>query len=220
LGAAPITFEVCRRDGVWIPFHNIQRANTVTTPSIYNPVLPVTVAATNTGNTSNLTISTASWCAGTVGQGVAYRQNQHSMTSVSFGTTETFLTAIRNNSTNNGKTNRVTIDFVNLELAFRRGTGGTLARFRFYKNATLTGGSWTSIGSNSAAYYNDTATFSSAGTEMLMLPFGDNAARSFPLLTNGVQMTLQPGDVLTVTGRGDVASCECDVSLLWRETIA
>ena len=43
LGTAPITFEICRKDGQWFPFHMIQRANEESVPSIYNPVLPLTM---------------------------------------------------------------------------------------------------------------------------------------------------------------------------------
>ena len=221
LGAAPITFEVCRRDGVWVPFHNIQRANTATTPSVYNPVLPVTVSATNTGNTSNLTISTGCWAAGTVGQGVAYRQNQHSVISASFGSSGTLITAIRNNTLFGGgtKTNRVTVDIVSAELAFYLKNSTTLSRFKFYKNATVTGGSWVSMGSNSAVSYNDTATVS-GGTELLVVPFAANGSRSVPLLANQIIMTLQPGDTLAVVASTDTTTSDCDLSLVWRETIA
>ena len=219
LGAAPITFEVCRRDGVWVPFHNIQRANTATTPSVYNPVLPVTVAATNTGNTSNLLISTASWCAGTCGQGVAYRQNQHSVISLDYGTSATFMTAIRNNTTFNSKTNRVTVSIVNAELAFYKGSSSTLARYKFYKNATITGGTWTSVGSNSVVSYNDTATVS-GGTEVFVAPFGASGSRSLTFLANQIDITLQPGETLAITAVADATGASGDLSLVWRETTA
>lgn len=220
LGTAAIGFEVCRRDGVWIPFHAIQRANAYEVPSIYNPVLPMRVEATNAGNTSSLTIKTASWSAGNVGLGVAYRQNQHSVLSKSFGSSGTMIFAIRNNTTFGGKTNRVTVDLVHSEFAFYLKNSSTLSRFKFIKNGSITGASWTEHNSNSSAVsYTDSGSLS-GGTELLVVPFAANGSRSVPLLANQMVMTLQPGDTLAIVAYTDTTTSDADVSLVWRETIA
>lgn len=64
LGSANIYFEVFSPDGQWVIFHNIRQPNTSATPSIANPNLPMTVEVARTSGSTNLTIGTACWSAG------------------------------------------------------------------------------------------------------------------------------------------------------------
>lgn len=65
LGAATITYEVLRQDGVWIPFHVIEYPNSSINAHISNPVLPVTCRVEKTAGATNVTMRTTSWSAGT-----------------------------------------------------------------------------------------------------------------------------------------------------------
>ncbi len=220
LGTSPIMFEVCRQDGVWFPFHKIYRANISDVPSVYNPILPVRMEVKNNGNASNVILKTASWCAGTLGEGVAFRNQQHSVMSKRFGNSGDLIFAIRNNTLINGKTNRATINLVHAEFA----VGGTLwssslARFRFVKNPTITGANWVSQDSNiSVVDYTDRGVVT-GGCEQLVVPFLAKAARNLSFLTNQLLITLQPGETLAIIGATDTAISDCDLSLVWQETI-
>lgn len=238
LGTAPIVFEVCRQDGQWFPFHMIQRANNVSVPSLYSPILPLTMEVENNGNSSDLSIKTASWNAGVLGSSGIDRQNQRSVTGTTFSSTGSkMILALRNESSFESKTNRIN---VHLRRAYFSATAATsfknaakLVRFTFYKGdeGMVTDGSWSfhdSSGSNktSCVKYNSTATAQSGGTEVFMVPFVSRESREIIFDESENQnastvIKLNPGEELAIEATtSDTTTVTGDVSLVWHETIS
>jgi len=66
LGAAPIYYEVLSPDGEWVTFHIIKHPNTGAVPTVQEPNQPLRVhIKKTTAGTTNLSIKTACWAAGT-----------------------------------------------------------------------------------------------------------------------------------------------------------
>jgi hypothetical protein len=66
LGAAPIQWEIFSPDGEWVLFHIIRHPNTVATPTINDPDLPIALQITKTAaGATVLDMNTACWAAGT-----------------------------------------------------------------------------------------------------------------------------------------------------------
>jgi hypothetical protein len=223
LGAAPITFHICREDGVWYPFHKINYPNLNTAPSIRNTTLPIKaeVKKVDVDNT-NLTIRTASWCAGTVGNASSSqkREYQHSVK-------KKFLTAftdipilsIRNKETAFDGPNAEKACLVFFDIAKRVFAPG-FGRFMFIKNATLTGASWVEKDStNSFVEYDTNATAYNGGEEVFFVPLIGVENYSAFLLSNGININIYPGETLSLVVQPE-ANILVDASILWRETIS
>jgi len=63
-GVAPISLEVFSPDGEWVVLHTFRYPNTLTAPYANTTTWNVTVDVANTGNTSNLSVTTACWAMG------------------------------------------------------------------------------------------------------------------------------------------------------------
>jgi len=63
-GAAPVFFEVFSPDNVWVTAHTLRFPNTLTSPYTTTTNWNVQVAVANTGNASNLAITTPCWAMG------------------------------------------------------------------------------------------------------------------------------------------------------------
>ena len=82
LGAAPICFEVLSPDGDWVTFHKIRQPNTIATPSVQTPNLPLTIDVSKTAaNATNLVMTCACWGAGIVNGTTALVPATYSATS-------------------------------------------------------------------------------------------------------------------------------------------
>lgn len=65
LGSGNIYFEVFSPDGEWVLFHNIRQPNSSYNPSLTTPDLPMRVQVTKGSGTTNASIASACWAAGT-----------------------------------------------------------------------------------------------------------------------------------------------------------
>lgn len=65
LGSGNIYFEVFSPDGKWVLFHNIRQPNSSYNPSLTTPDLPMRVQVTKGSGTTNASIASACWAAGT-----------------------------------------------------------------------------------------------------------------------------------------------------------
>lgn len=205
LGTAPVTYEVLKENGQWIPFHRLQLPNTNTDPSIANPTLPIKIEVEKDSDSNgvDLTVRSFSWNASILGN--LSEQRQYTETAEgTVTTTETPIISLRNNSTFNGQNNLTTLQLVygaldGADSGFFSTT--TLVRVNFYINATLTGASFTNVSSTlSAAAIDTSATAASGGT----LVYSSNFAAGISNLnvffkTNEINIKLAPGDILTLT---------------------
>lgn len=219
LGTACVTFEISRQDGIWFPFHRLKLPNTLTLPSVTNPTLPMRAQVQGVGS-PGVTLKTASWCAGVVGNRTAnYIRNFSATTGVtkSIGTTEVPILSIRSTSPNfQGKPNRVEVHLVFASLS----TDARAVRFRLRKNPTLTGASYSSVDTNSSVEFDINATTTSGGSAVFASIVGiSNVGGNLNLFfdKNSYDIMLLSGDVLTVTAQTLSANSNVDVTLSWEE---
>ena len=168
----------------------------------------------NDGNTTNLTLKTASMGAYVEGESrilgpnnVFENSNSHS--------TETALFHVRNKSTYNSKTNKVRCFLQQLS------TGNdvnALATFKIYINATLGGTpSYTDINGNDSVMEADTVqTYTSGGRVVFSAQVAKDNGALFEL--QDLDIVIKPGDVITVTSQSG-SSGLMSASLIWKEAL-
>jgi hypothetical protein len=213
LGAGQVTFYVeDPSDGTYSPVHRIEYANNFTVPSIYNPNLPMSAKVTNTGNTTNLTLKSASmagFCEGKVEElGVV---NSHVESSTH--STETAFFHLRNKGTYITLTNRINCV---LKLLSVGNDANTLSTFRVYSNATLSGvASWADInGDDSVMEYDTVQTYTSGGKLLFSGIVGKDSGAVFNLAD--LNITVNPNDIITVTSESGGSGAQA-ADLVWYE---
>ena len=226
LGAAPLKFQILGTTGTWITFHVIQLPNTITTPSFTNPMLPVQMAVTNTGNTSDLRIASGSWDAGAISNirsraGFRTFALESVFASTDVGTTEKSLLVIQNKPTFDGKTNTVELRVT----GFGGGpliTASTTMSMRLRLNATVTGTSFTDVNTSaSVVSYSTVGTYTAGTGTILYVNTSDtqgNGSMMQLFSQKDAEIILLPGQTLTLTAQtlgGGVMGVE--TSLLWEE---
>ena len=67
-GFAPVELDILSPDGTWVTAHTFRNPNTLTSPYAATTNWNMTIDVANTGNTSNISMSTACWAVGTLDQ--------------------------------------------------------------------------------------------------------------------------------------------------------
>ena len=67
-GFAPVELDILSPDGTWVTAHTFRNPNTLTSPYAATTNWNMTIDVANTGNTSNISMSTACWAMGTLDQ--------------------------------------------------------------------------------------------------------------------------------------------------------
>ncbi len=136
LGYGMITFSIENSEsGQLIPVHRIKYGNLHTAPSVANPSFPMFASATNMGNTSNLTLQTASMAAFLEGRDGALGP-QFSVTKLlayGTGTDERPILTIRNKQVYQGIINQVRIQPTLVGLTSNLATANGVTTFRVYE---------------------------------------------------------------------------------------
>jgi hypothetical protein len=204
LGASPIQFQVMSSSGSWITFHSIQYPNSAATPSIANALLPISAQVYDPSGGNSLQLKTASWNMDIVGiqSNVANRFFGINATREST-TSELFTLMIKNSETFNGQPNRMNLQLQRYyECSVDDVNPSSTTIVYIYKNATVTGTSFSSVNSNSVVSYSTAGTYS-AGTGTLLIaqtlvPFGNQP--EFIDITN-FNFLVYPGETITITTR-------------------
>lgn len=160
-GILPITFSVYGGEGIgWVLCHCYDVVNETEEPHLGNPTLPVFVdVERTTGTGNNVAIKTSSWRGGIVGKVSDKTTNDRKFTVKTIKTISSAiirpLYSLRSKATFQGRENHVRARIGTVTIS----TDGTKAvEFDVYKQATLTGGTWTDIDTdNSVMQYNNTA---------------------------------------------------------------
>lgn len=217
LGAGLIAFYAeDPDDGEMHLLHSIEYANANTIPSIDNPNLPFYMAAENTSNTTDLSVSTAS-----VGLFVEGRKVNNGLNvGVSGGlilgatATETPIVSFRIKEVFRSKINRseVKINFVSVSCEHTKPCA-----IKFYANPVLTGASWSDVVSNVSALQEDTsATAFSGGTFLFAINLNKVGSATLNLTTDQSLGVFGPGNVLTATlapTSGNAAEGNCSFNV-------
>jgi hypothetical protein len=209
LGASIIKFQILTSYGNWVTFHTIQYPNSATTPSILQPLLPVTARVENLTGTSVLTLKTASWNAGIVAEpnNSSYRYFQFNNTITTASTAETLVFNLRNAATFNNRPNKIVVRITGVGGTPNVAAGTTNScTFLIRKNATVAGASYSSVSSGNSVMESSTAGTYSAGTGTTLFGYSMQSAGNGygPLFfgDNPYLITLFPGETLTFTAQG------------------
>ncbi|KKP35704.1 MAG: hypothetical protein UR26_C0002G0004 [candidate division TM6 bacterium GW2011_GWF2_32_72] len=220
LGAATISFQVCTENQVWVTFHQILYPNSAIVPSVENPTLPVRTEVTNTGNTTDLEVHSACWKAGIIGESSFLRQFifVREDKDIMAANTDYVVCSLRNKTTfptANPQPNKKAVDIV---LTVFGTEENFLVKFKLFKNATLTGASFTDFNATLSSVETDIAATAYSGG---ILVFSSGAQRdcikNVYLKNNDYKIRLNPGDVLTMVANSPLSNQVADVYVVWDE---
>jgi len=202
--------------GVVTQVHVIKYTNLNIIPSVFNPSFQLHAQVINSGNTSNITLITASmglYSEGPVDVSGARFSTGNRKTGI---TTETNIFTIQNKTSFQSKTNRGRIHFDSIGSSI---SGAADAQYRIVLNATLGGTpSFADIAVNQSIAAVDVAgTTVTGGIEWRRGPSAGNFQLSEDL--SSLEMRINPGDTLTFAGTSFGAAVAPNLSASWREEL-
>lgn len=215
LGTANILFQRYDQTGKWVTMHNMQIANTLTRPSINNPVLPICMDVTKTSGATDFIMKSGSWNGGMMGDdtevGDRYFTAHEDATTVS---TEQVLLNLENQSTFQSKTNKVNLEFTFFSCA---ADGTKTARFKIYKNLAIGGTpSWSAVDSGNSVVRKDTAGTITPNDANLEFEFEVAKTGGVTTSLKDIKIELNPTETLTVTGQS-ASNTDLHFSIRWKE---
>jgi len=216
LGTAPVNFWWMNERGEWILIHRMELPNTLTGPSVTNPVLPMAFDITKTSGSESIVMKTASWHAGIIEPVEAESVGDRYFSADSSGSTistETVLLNVRNQTTFQSKTNKVEID---IEFFEASSEGTKPAIIEIYKNLAIGGTPvWGDVDATNSVVQTDTAGTVTPDTTKRL--FSIHLAKSDSHSVQGLpSFYLLPGETLTVTGQS-ATNTDLNFYMLWRE---
>lgn len=202
LGASIIQFQVMASNGQWITFHTIQYPNSSSIPSIANALLPISAQVYDPAGGNSLQLKTASWNMDIVGiqSNVANRFFGVNNTLSIPADTETHLLTIQNNITFNGQANRMNIQLQRYFATQLASNDQTLI-INIYKNATVTGTSFSNVNSNSIISYSSAGSYVGGTGALVLTQSSENHGWCLPeyIDLKNSNVMLCPGETLTMT---------------------
>lgn len=226
LGAGVITFQVeviptNGNNADFVTVHTLRLPNTLTTTSFGNPSFPFTMTAYSSGSTTDLTVKCGSFAGFIEGQKrlhgnrFCYVDTSTSVDSSAYHV----LFSIQNARYYQGRTNQAVINLVSISAALKANQPCTLY---LIKNATLVGNpSFTSYATNSCSTYDTAATTCTFSTNDQVLwagLLGDTGDLDHHFNTLIEELTLQPGESVTVAARTAASTASyVSASLITRE---
>lgn len=218
LGFANIYFEVLSTNGEWITFHRINYPNTSTITHIANSMLPIRSEVGNTGNNTDIRISTGSVSAGIV-DGAGTDPSTRSFSSQGLSTTVSATTgvfvAFKNKATFNSISNYVPalLDLISVAV-----DGNKNMTLQLWKNPTLTNSpTWADVDSNSVLQRATNATIT-PGTGQLLLSVNIQKIGDFFQYVTNLDFLLYAGEHVAftwVTSTG--VTSQVDLGIRWSE---
>ena len=191
LGAGALNFFIeDSNTGAFQIVHNIKYANLFTSPSFFNPTLEGHFESTNTGNLTNLIVSTASFGAFVEGDNIQLGFQQ--VTSQDF-TASTDNFHIRNNLLFSTKTNRVIIYLRSMVVANDK---NSLISVSIFRNATIPGAAFVDIDATTSPVSLSPSTATSAGTLVYVGAVSKDNSSQFNLVDSDI--FLDPGDTFSI----------------------
>lgn len=216
LGTAPVNFWWMNERGEWILIHRMELPNTLTGPSVTNPVLPMAFDVTKTSGATSIVMKTASWHAGIIEPATVRAVGDRYFSADASGSTistETVLLNLRNQTTFQSKTNKVEII---IEFFEASSEGTKPAIIEIYKNLSIGGTPvWGDVDATNSVIQTDTAGTVTPDTTKRL--FSIHLAKSDSHAVQGLpSFYLLPGDTLTITGQS-ASNTDLNFYVLWRE---
>jgi len=193
--------------------HQIKYANTSAVTTLLNPSLPLMFEAKNTTNTSNVVVKVPSMAAFVEGKLVNTGLVFSKGVSLSV-TTQAAIWTLKCNTTFNSITNKKYIQPLMISLA---PTGNIILTYELILNATLGGSpSYTDISTTTSV-----ASFDVAGTTVAngrsLGVFYVNGNNNITIDLSELNLSLNPGDTLTIAGTSSGAASTAGAALTWVE---
>lgn len=216
LGYGNITFAIENEfTGRFQPVHILRYANKNTSPSLTTPSLRLGMIAINSGNTSNISVYSASLAAFSEGIKKLPRNPLGTTnTKTSVTTTETNILSIRNRVVFNDRLNFLEILPRLLSVAV---DGSKPVEIKAYLNTTLGGTpNWTYLDdTESAAEIDTTGTTITGGVEVFSATVSKEGSTSIDL--HNFDLYLTSGDTLTIAAAATSSTTDVTASLTWQE---
>jgi len=206
LGASPIKYQILSETGQWITFHTIERNNQFFVPSVRNPYLPMTAQVNKSGGASSLQLATGGWNVGIIGEpsnSSSRYFTTNTLTGAFIGVTERHILTLRNKPIFQGQTNRIAarISFIS---GGNVNPDGNTSVVRLYRNATVTGTTFTDVNTaNSVMAVSTSGTYTpGTGTYLITLfTQTDNPTTVVPIQADEITIILEPNETATFTGQ-------------------
>lgn len=225
LGFGVVTFSIeVASAGVaprFVPVHTLNFPNTRTTPHQSQPSFPFTMAAYSAGSTTDVSLSVGSYAGFVEGEirNIGPRMSYGVTSAVTSSTSAyTPLFTIRNSYVFNGRPNQSVVKLLDIHGAAKSTNG--LTTFYLIRNATLSAGTvnWQQFDTASSTYWDRGATACTIGSDARVIWSGITAeSDSFNVALEDTEITLQPGETLTLAVRSVSATATCVASLNTRE---
>ncbi len=185
----------------WTRVHTILNPNTLITPNFSNPTFAFKLLCESLGSTSNLTVSSASYCGFIEGQ--RFLQGNrfsyfNTLTTVGAGAYQVLFT-IRNNQVYRSRKSYVVINVLSVAAANKHTSPVTVFIFR---NATLAGTpNFQPYSTISATDWDTAATTATISDNQQIVWSGQMSDAGSIEFTFDDQITMQPGDTLSLCAR-------------------
>lgn len=225
LGFGAVTFAVevatASVNPRFVPVHTLNFPNTRTAPHQTQPSFPFTMAAYSAGSTTDVSVSVGSYAGFIEGQEVNLgpRMSYGLTTAVTSSTSAyTPLFTVRNSYVYEGRPNQTVAKLLSVHGAAKSTNG--LTTFYLIRNATLSAGTvnFQQFDTTSSTYWDRGATACTIGSDARVIWSGITAeSDSFNYAFADHEMTLQPGETLTLAVRSVTATATCVGSLNTRE---
>jgi len=226
LGFGPVTFSIMQpsvsgNNAEWIVVHTINNPNSRTSVHVNQPSFPFTMAAYSGGSTTDVSISVGSFAGFVEGQKrlTGPRMTYFNTASVTSSTSAyTPIFSIRNDFVYATRANQAIVQLLSVGGSANGNTNANTL-FILIKNATLTGPvSWTQWSTTSCTYADTGATGCSFSNNNQIIWTGSiSQAGSVPTFAFSDDVTLQPGETVTLAVRSVTATAACVGQLNTRE---
>ena len=223
LGFGPVTFSILQpsNDGnnaTWVVVHTINNPNSRTTVHTNQPSFPFTMAAYSSGSTTNVSVSVASFAGFVEGQIrlTGPRMTYFNTAAVTSSTSAyTPIFSFRNDYMYATRANQSVGHLLSASGASKSTTG--LTSFYVIRNATLTGANWAAWSANSSTYADTTATACTFSSNEQVIWTGTVSEVGQFSVVFSDDITVQPGETITLAVRSVTSTATCVGSINIRE---
>lgn len=223
LGFGPVTFSIMQpavagNNANWVVVHTINNPNSRATVHASQPSFPFTMAAYSAGSTTNVSVSVGSF-AGLI-EGQKYltgpRMSYFNPGGVTSSTSAYVpIASVRNSLAYAARANQSVVNILSIGGSTKSTNG--ITGFYVIRNATLTGANWTAFATTSCTYYDTTATAATFSANSQVIWVGSTTGDGQIEHTFEDDVTLQPGETVTIAVRSVTGTATCLGQLNTRE---
>ena len=222
-GTVTMSVEITSPNGNnadFVPVHTFKFPNTLTTPHSRNPSFPFTMAASSAGSTTNVSVSVGSFGGFIEGHKVLTgpRMTYFNTAGVTSSTTAyTPIFTVRNDTTYTGRANQSVIQILSIGGASKSQTG--ITSFYLIRDATLSAGvpNFTQYSTTSCTYVDTAATACTFANNDQIIWTGTVTGDGDFIFAFSDDVTLQPGESMTLAVRSVTATAVCVGQINTRE---